>query len=101
MPRTLEAVARDLAAAHRKEDSATSTIKFFPGARQDEVCLLEISSTAPTTGEIMPFRFGADVANGVEYPSIVILVSPDEWQDVQAGKLRLPQGWDLSTAQDL
>ena len=101
MHRSLEDVARDLAAAHRKQDSQTSTIKFFPGAQKDEVCLLEISAAAPTTGEIMPFRFGADVANGVEYPSVVILVSPDEWQAVQAGKLSLPQGWNLSTAKDL
>jgi hypothetical protein len=101
MRRSLEAVARDLAAAHRREDSKTSTIKFFPGAKKDEVCLLEVSATAPTTGEIMPFRFGADAANGVEYPSIVILVSPHEWQDVQTGKLALPAGWDLATAEDL
>jgi hypothetical protein len=99
--RSLKAVATDLAAAHRKADSATSTIKFFPGATQNEVRLLEVSSTAPTTGEVLPFGFGADAAKGIDYPSIVILVSPSEWQDIQNGKLRLPSGWDLDTAEDL
>ena len=99
--RSLKAVAADLAAAHRKADTATTTIKFFPGATQHEVWLLEVSSTAPTTGEVLPFGFGADAARGVDYPSIVILVSPTEWQDIQNGKLRLPNGWDLNTAEDL
>ncbi|MEP7120080.1 MAG: hypothetical protein ABJE95_04180 [Byssovorax sp.] len=99
--RSLKSVATDLAAAHRKADTATSTIKFFPGAKPDEVCLLEVSSTAPTTGEVMPFRFGAAVANGVDYPSVVILVSPSEWQDIQKGQLPLPGGWDLAAAEDL
>ncbi len=98
---TLREVAVDLAAAHRRADPATSTIKFFPGAKQDEVCLLEVSSTAPTTGEVMPFRFGAEIASGVDYPSVVILVSPTEWQDIQKGKLPLPGGWDLATAEDV
>ena len=99
--RSLKVVSSDLAAAHRKADSATTTIKFFPGAKQGEVCILEVSSTAPTTGEIMPFRFGPDPANGVDYPSVVILVSPSEWQDIQKSKLPLPNGWDLATAEDL
>ncbi len=99
--RSLKAVASDLAAAHRKADSATSTIKFFPEASQAQVRLLEVSSAAPTTGEVLPFGFGADAANGVEYPSVVILVSPSEWTDIQNGRLPLPSGWDLGVAEDL
>jgi len=99
--RSLKTVATNLASAHRKADTATSTIKFFPGGAQNEVRLLEVSATAPTTGEVLPFGFGADVANGVDYPSVVILVSPNEWQDIQAGNLRLPSGWDLDAAEDV
>lgn len=99
--RSLKSVAIDLAAAHRKVDSATSTIKFFPMTGADEVCLLEVSAAAPTTGEVLPFRFGADATHGVEYPSVVILVSPNEWQDIQSKKLPLPVGWDLDKAEDL
>jgi len=98
---TLREVANRLAAAHRDADVATSTIKFFPGAKQNEVCLLEVSSTAPTTGEVLPFRFGADTKTGVDFPSVVILVSPNEWTEIQAGNLPLPGGWDLDAAEDL
>ena len=98
---SLRDVAKDLATAHRRADSATNEVKFFPDASKDEVCLLEVSAAAPTTGEIMPFRFRADMASGVSYPSVVILVSPREWQDIQAGKLALPGGWDLTAAEDL
>jgi hypothetical protein len=101
MKRSLKDVAKDLADSHRKADSATITIKFFPKAKDGEVCLLEISTTAPSTGEIMPFRFESDLSRGVDYPSIVILVSPSEWDKIQAGKLTLPNGWDISASEDL
>ncbi len=88
-----------LAAAHRREDPNTSTVRYFP--RDGTVRLLEVSSSAPTTGEILPFAFNADIANGVPFPSVVILVSPDEWAQIQSGTLCLPVGWDLTTSRDL
>lgn len=101
MPRSLKMVARALAKAHRKTDRKTSVVKLFHTTQQDEIHLLEVSAAAPTTGEIMPFRFGEDLAQGVDYPSVVILVSPEEWQEVEAGRLPLPVGWDLTKAEDL
>ncbi len=101
MAQSLKIVARALAKAHRKTDRKTIVVKLFPSTQQKEIRLLEVSAAAPTTGEIMPFRFGEDVAQGVDYPSVIILVSPEEWQEVKAGRLPLPAGWDLSTAEDL
>ncbi|WP_159397892.1 hypothetical protein [Sorangium cellulosum] len=92
-------VARQLAAAHRHADPATTTVKYFPS--HAEVRLLEVSAAAPTTGEILPFQFEPDRANGVDYPSIVILLSPAEWARVENGSLPLPAGWDLDQAEDL
>ncbi len=99
--RPLESVATELAMAHRHADPNTTIIKFFPDENLHEVLLLEVSFGTPTVDEILPFRFGPDPANGVDYPSIVILVSPKEWQDIQNGNLNLPNGWDLSRAIDL
>lgn len=99
--RSLRSVAVDLAGAHRQADPTTSLIKFFPLTSKKEVRLLEVSSAAPTTGEILPFGFGAHDAVGVEYPSVVILVSPAEWDAIRAGTLHLPDGWDLSSAEEL
>ena len=63
--------------------------------------LLEVSGITPTTGEVLPFRFAPDQANRIDYPSVVILLSPAEWQEVQAGRLALPDGWNLHSAQAL
>lgn len=86
-----------LAAAHRASDPSTSTIMYFPAA--GIIRLVEVSASAPTTREILPFAF--DAANGVPFPSVVILVSPAEWAEIQAGTLALPNGWNLATARGL
>jgi hypothetical protein len=99
MAMTIDDVARSLAKAHRAADTGTTIIKYFPGG--PKVRLVEVSSQAPTTGEVLPFEFAADPASGVDYPSIVILLSPDEWARVEAGKLPLPPGWDLPGAENL
>ncbi len=95
----IDDVATELARAHRQADPATIIVKYFPDV--SEIRLVEVSTEAPTTGEILPFAFGAEPANGIDFPSIVILLSPEEWREVQAGLLRLPDGWDLNTARDL
>jgi hypothetical protein len=101
MRRSINTVARKLASAHRKADKKTDTIKLLPTAQQDVIRLLEVSRAAPTTGEVLPFRFAADAANGVDYPSVVILLSPEEWQRVEDGDLSLPAGWNLAEAANL
>ena len=101
MRRPLSAVAQELAVAHREADTNTTTIMLFPSSQNDEIHLLEVSTTAPTTGEVLPFGFAADPAHGVEYPSVVILLSPEEWQQVEHGALSLPTGWNLADAENL
>ncbi len=99
--RGLEDVAQELAMAHRRSDQQTTIIKLFPAAGSDEIWLLEVSKMAPTTGEVLPFKFAPDRANHIDYPSVVILLSPEEWEQVQTGRLDLPPGWDIQAAQDL
>ena len=94
-------VARDLARAHRAADGHTRLIKWFPSNGSTEIRLLEVSDSAPTSGDVIPFRFRANPADGIDFPSTVVLLSPDEWQWVQRGELKLPDGWALVDAQDL
>jgi len=101
MNATIHQVAAELAAAHRKADKATTLIKLVETGSQNEIHLLEVSASAPNSGEVLPFRFAADPIHGVPYPSIVILLSLQEWQQVQTGIMTLPQGWDLTKAKDL
>ena len=101
MKSSIKQVATKLARAHRKADKQTKLIKLFTTDRQDEIHLVEVSASAPTTGEVLPFKFAPDPTAGVDYPSVVILLSPAEWQQVEQGMLRLPQGWDLDKAVEL
>ncbi|MCX7048173.1 MAG: hypothetical protein NTX50_22155 [Candidatus Sumerlaeota bacterium] len=99
MPR--REVAQELANAHRQSDPETTTIKYFESAPAGEIFLLEVSDSAPTIGEILPFRFPPYHTNGEIYSLTVILVSPDEWLNVQTGILSLPVGWNKATMEDI
>src|ERR1044072_2816256 len=92
-------VARQLADAHRHPDPLTPTVKYFLSPAV--VRLLEVSAAAPTTGEVLPFQFEADRANGIDYPSIVILLSPEEWARVENGLVAFAARWALDEAEDL
>ena len=83
--------AMDLAEAHRREDPATTEIYFVEAS--EEVRLVEVSGSVGTSGEVLPYRFGARPAEGIPYPSIIVLLSLDEWKQLQAGHLHLPEGW--------
>jgi hypothetical protein len=95
------ATAASLASAHRREDTSTDEVFLFPDPHLADVRLLEVSGSAPRSGDVLPFRFDARPDLGVPFPSVVILLSPDEWKDVQDGKLKLPPDWDLSKKERL
>lgn len=99
--RKIRDVAKQLADSHRRQDPRTQVIKLIRGDREDEIRLIEVSPDAPTIGEAMPVRFRADRARGVDFPSSVILLSPEEWGQVKDRRIPLPPGWDLSAAEDL
>lgn len=103
MPRapTYRQTARDLAAAHRKVDPATETILLIPDPREEEIRLIEVSTRAPWSGDVLPFRFEARPDLDVPFPSVVVLLHPREWEDVKNKRLALPEGWDLSTCEEL
>lgn len=99
--RPLREVAEELAAAHRAVDPETTTIKLFSSPKNDEIRLLEVTTVVPATGEALPYRFPPDPAERIDYPSIVVLLHPAEWRDVEHGALTLPAGWELDSAEDI
>jgi hypothetical protein len=99
--REYRATATSLAAAHRTEDPKTAEVYLFPDPQLADVRLLEVSGSAPRSGDVLPFRFEPRPDIGVPFASIVILLSPDEWKDVLSGSLPLPPGWELSKREPL
>lgn len=89
--KTILEVARELATMHRQEDPETEEV--YLADADDEVRLVEVSRSIPWSGEILPFRFTPRPDQGIPYPSIVILLNPDEWEALRSGKLALPKGW--------
>ncbi len=87
-------VARELAEAHKEEDPATTDI--FLADAPGEVRLVEVSGSVGSSEprEVLPFRFGAQPEEGIDYPSVVDLLSPAEWEAVKKGELPLPPGWN-------
>ena len=98
---SIEDVAKELAAAHRAADPKTTLVKLFSSPQNDEIRLLEISTAVPAIGEVLPFRFAPHKASQIDYPSIVVLMNPTDWEDVQKDLLRLPVGWETASARDI
>ncbi|AUX23098.1 uncharacterized protein SOCEGT47_036170 [Sorangium cellulosum] len=93
--------ARALADAHRQADPNTTLIFLNPDPAEQEVRLLEVSTAAPTSGELYPFSFAARPDLGINYPSVVLLLSHQEWTDLQQGNLQLPDGWTIDRLEKL
>ena len=60
----------------------------------EPIKLLEINSDTIPSG-ILPLGFDAIPASG-NYPSVIIQITPAEFEDVRHGKLQLPAGWKVS-----
>ena len=56
--------------------------------------LLEVSEDTPESG-VMPLHFGAIPASGVPLPSVIIEVSPAEFERIRSNDLKLPEGWTI------
>jgi hypothetical protein len=58
----------------------------------EPIKLLEVSETTVPLG-IQPIWFGPIAQRGIPYPSVVIEVTPQEFEQIQTGDLKLPSGW--------
>jgi hypothetical protein len=93
--RTYLETAQDLAEAHRRADPGTEAIFLVPDPAEQEVRLVEVSTRVPTSGDVFAFGYSARPDLGIAFRSAVVLLSPDEWRNVESGLLLLPPGWDL------
>ncbi len=63
------------------EDAAAEPIKF-----------LEVNADTVPAG-ILPVYFGAHEERGIPYATVIVDVTPDEFERLQAHELTLPDGW--------
>ena len=79
--------ARKLAVANTEEEPSIVETYWFPD--EHEIRLVHVDTETPASEEsVLFFHFAADPAQGVNYPSQIALVQPDEF-----GRLKLPSDW--------
>ena len=94
------AQARGLAEAHcRYEGGVTAVFGISGGAdvevRPDEpIKLLEVNENTIPTG-VMPLYFDAAPERGIHFPTVVMEVTPNEFEKIKSNELKLPPGWFL------
>jgi hypothetical protein len=93
-------VAKNL--AHKHYDIEPGITRIFKlrdkpeleGLSSSPIKLLEINVDTVASG-IMPLYFGPVPASGIPYPSVIVEVTPDEFERIKAQELKLPDGWTL------
>jgi len=94
---TKEDVAKLLAGAHREIepyiDRIIRLVAEHEGETGEPVKLLEVNPWTSPSG-ILPVAFMADPPS-VPYPSIVVEVTGEEYDQICSGQLSLPAGWQM------
>lgn len=95
-----EEEARELAQKHYQIEAGITQILHITGTADAEVSpaepikLLEVNKNTVPSG-VMPVQFGPNPAAGIHYPSIIIEVTPEEFQRLQTRELSLPSDWTV------
>lgn len=56
--------------------------------------LLEVND-ASAPGGILPLQFGPAPERGIDYPVVIVEVTPDEFDRIKNRKLKLPRSWRI------
>lgn len=97
---TKDEEAMALAQKHYELEAGLTQIFRITGTAEPElrpvepIKLLEVNENTVPSG-IMPIQFRPSPASGLYYPSIILEVTPDEFQRIQNQELKLPNGWKV------
>lgn len=100
MGRSKEAVALRLAQAHYAvEPGIVRIVRLVASSRQEAdptepVKLLEVNQDTTADG-IRPIFFGSHPSSGIFYPSVIVEVTPEEFEDIRQDPTLLPNDWRL------
>jgi hypothetical protein len=85
-----------LARAHYEIEPGLRAIYRLEGPDPDDlrIKLLEVNEQTVATG-IVPVGFPPHPASGLHFPSVVIEVTPQEYEALQSKQLKLPAGWEV------
>jgi hypothetical protein len=97
---TKDEAARELARKHYQIETGMTQIFRITGPADVEfrptepIKLLEVNENTVPSG-VVPIQFGPSPAAGLNYSSIIVEVTPDEFQRIRNQQLKLPHGWEV------
>jgi hypothetical protein len=97
---TKDAAAKRLAQKHYEIETGLTRIFRVTGPCDTEsgeaepIKLLEVNEATAPTG-VMPLHFGPVPASGIPYPSVILEVTPGEYEEIITEKIKLPSGWTI------
>lgn len=89
--------ARNLAQQHYEIEPEMVTIFRLeqPGETdRDPIKLLEVNRETVAAG-IMPLGFPPSPAHGERYGTVIVEITPNEFEQLRSGTLTLPHGWRM------
>lgn len=92
--------ALELARKHYQVETGLTQIFRITGTGDVEIRpsepikLLEVNENTVPSG-VMPIQFGPSPASGLNFSSIIVEVTPDEFERIQTHQLELPHGWRI------
>jgi hypothetical protein len=93
----LDTSASELAQKHfQVEPGLTRVVQFSATvtlAPAEPIKLLEVNTNSPSVG-VMPLGFGPAPGAGIMFPSVIIEVTPEEFDKIEKKELHLPKGWE-------
>lgn len=94
IPKTYEEAER-LLARWQGEGRAADLLAFaFTDPADQTVRLLYVSEEFPDSDEIYAMTFGRSLE--IPFRTSTAMATPHEWEQIQAGNLALPKGWELA-----
>ncbi len=95
---TKEEAAAEIAQGHYEMDEDTRAVYRILAADEDApeepLKLLKVSADTPPMG-VMPLHFPPRISDGRPFAFELGVVTPEEFDDIRAGRLPLPEDWHL------
>jgi hypothetical protein len=95
-----EESAKNLVEKHYElEVGLTRVIRYSGSAdlmeqAKEPIKLLEVNKNTVPAG-VMPLGFDAAPDAGIRFPSVIIEVTPEEFEKIRTKQLKLPKGWEI------
>lgn len=91
-----DAMARWYAEEHLKTDPGICSVYYLPQDAPDrEIRFIEVNKLMGERNDdaLEPIDFGVDMGTDHEHKLLVLDVTPEQWERIEARELQLPGGW--------